>query len=89
MFSFKENHNKPLTNANHLIMGRVINQDIGGHIRTEMVKKANTRRTNPDGSKKNNKLNKSIANGFFYLLATASVFIVYYFTRVRNITCKL
>ena len=65
MFSFKENHNKPLTNANHLIMGRVINQDIGGHIRTEMVKKANTRRTNPDGSKKNNKLNKSIANGFF------------------------
>ena len=33
---------KPLTNPSHL-MTIVINQDIGGHIRTEMVKKANTR----------------------------------------------
>ena len=43
MCSFKENH-KTLTNANHL-MGKVINQDIGGHIRAEMVKKANTTQT--------------------------------------------
>ena len=62
MHSFTENH-KPMTNANHL-MAKVINQDRGGHIRTEMVKKANTRRTLKRA--KGNKLNKSIANGFLF-----------------------
>ena len=71
MCSFEANH-KPLTNANHL-MTIVINQDIGGQYRTEMVKKANTRRR-LDTAKSNQFNNNINANGFFYSLWRFSSF---------------